>query len=135
MKADHALVSPSFCCLPSTAAVADVGQEEEMEAAREKALKVGAKKFFLEVRSSLSSQLQVVCLMPATVCHSQDLKKEFIEHLIYPAVQANAIYEVCFSASYLDKHSSDTMVLLFSILCRASISLEHRSLVLSSPVL
>ncbi|CAA3032873.1 argininosuccinate synthase [Olea europaea subsp. europaea] len=41
-----------------------------MESAREKALKVGAKKFFLE-----------------------DLKKEFIEHLIYPAVQANAIYE------------------------------------------
>lgn len=48
----------------------DVGQEEDFKAAEEKALKVGAKKFFLE-----------------------DLKQEFIEHLIYPAVQANAIYE------------------------------------------
>ncbi|KAG8894323.1 argininosuccinate synthetase, partial [Tulasnella sp. 417] len=50
--------------------MADVGQEEDFEAAREKALKVGAKKFFLE-----------------------DLKKEFITELIYPAVQANCIYE------------------------------------------
>jgi len=50
--------------------MADVGQEEDYEAAREKALKVGAKKFFLE-----------------------DLKREFVEELIYPAVQANCIYE------------------------------------------
>ncbi|KAL7004327.1 argininosuccinate synthetase [Cystobasidiomycetes sp. EMM_F5] len=50
--------------------LADLGQEEDFDAAREKALKVGAKKFFLE-----------------------DLKREFVEHLIYPAVQANAIYE------------------------------------------
>lgn len=50
--------------------MADVGQEEDFEAARVKALKVGAKKFFLE-----------------------DLKKEFITELIYPAVQANCIYE------------------------------------------
>ncbi|KAJ7860411.1 argininosuccinate synthetase [Mycena olivaceomarginata] len=44
--------------------MADVGQEEK------KALKVGAKKFFLE-----------------------DLKREFVTELIYPAVQANCIYE------------------------------------------
>jgi len=50
--------------------LADVGQEEDFEAARKKALNVGAKKFFLE-----------------------DLKREFITELIYPAVQANAIYE------------------------------------------
>merc|ERR1711939_943079 len=50
--------------------MADVGQEEDFKAAEAKALKVGAEKFILE-----------------------DLKKEFIEHLIYPAVQANAIYE------------------------------------------
>jgi len=50
--------------------MADVGQEEDFEAARKKALSVGAKKFFLE-----------------------DLKKEFITELIYPAVQANCIYE------------------------------------------
>jgi len=50
--------------------MADVGQEEDYDAAREKALKVGAKKFFLE-----------------------DLKREFVEELIYPAVQANCIYE------------------------------------------
>jgi len=50
--------------------MADVGQEEDYDAAREKALRVGAKKFFLE-----------------------DLKREFVEELIYPAVQANCIYE------------------------------------------
>ncbi|KAG1878719.1 argininosuccinate synthetase [Suillus tomentosus] len=50
--------------------MADVGQEEDFEAARTKALSVGAKKFFLE-----------------------DLKREFVTQLIYPAVQANCIYE------------------------------------------
>jgi argininosuccinate synthase len=50
--------------------MADIGQEEDYESAREKALAVGAKKFFLE-----------------------DLKREFVTELIYPAVQANAIYE------------------------------------------
>lgn len=50
--------------------MADVGQEEDYEAARKKALGVGAKKFFLE-----------------------DLKREFITQLIYPAIQANCIYE------------------------------------------
>jgi len=50
--------------------MADVGQEEDFEAARKKALKVGAIKFHLE-----------------------DMKREFVEQLIYPAVQANAIYE------------------------------------------
>ncbi|KAM6496832.1 argininosuccinate synthetase [Amanita muscaria] len=50
--------------------LADVGQEEDFAAAEKKALGIGAKKFFLE-----------------------DLKKEFITELIYPAVQANCIYE------------------------------------------
>ncbi|TRM65383.1 argininosuccinate synthetase [Schizophyllum amplum] len=50
--------------------MADVGQEEDFAAAEKKALKVGAKKFFLE-----------------------DMKREFVEELIYPAVQANCIYE------------------------------------------
>ncbi|KAF7430719.1 argininosuccinate synthetase [Pleurotus ostreatus] len=50
--------------------MADVGQEEDFEAAEKKALKVGAKKFILE-----------------------DLKREFVTELIYPAVQANCIYE------------------------------------------
>jgi len=50
--------------------MADVGQEDDFEAAEKKALKVGAKKFFL-----------------------MDLKREFITELIYPAVQANCIYE------------------------------------------
>lgn len=44
--------------------MADVGQEEDFEAAREKALKIGAKKFFLE-----------------------DLKREFVEELIYRQYQ------------------------------------------------
>lgn len=50
--------------------MADVGQEEDFEAARGKALAVGAKKFYL-----------------------QDLKREFVTELIYPAMQANCIYE------------------------------------------
>lgn len=64
--------------------MADVGQEEDFEAAREKAMKCGAAGFFIE-----------------------DLKREFVEELIYrkllsrreefssfaAAVQCNAIYE------------------------------------------
>lgn len=50
--------------------MADVGQEEDFAAAEAKALKVGAKKFF-----------------------KSDLRKEFITELIYPAIQANCIYE------------------------------------------
>lgn len=51
--------------------MADVGQEEDFKAAQDKAIKCGAKGFIL-----------------------QDMKKEFVENLIWPAVQANAIYEV-----------------------------------------
>jgi len=50
--------------------LANIGQEEDFEAARVKALTLGAKKF--------------VCL---------DLRKEFVEEYIWPSVQANAIYE------------------------------------------
>ncbi|KAJ9059778.1 argininosuccinate synthetase [Entomophthora muscae] len=50
--------------------MADVGQEEDFQAAKEKALKIGATKVFIE-----------------------DLRKEFVEELIYPAIQSNAIYE------------------------------------------
>ncbi|KAF9444471.1 argininosuccinate synthetase [Macrolepiota fuliginosa MF-IS2] len=50
--------------------MADVGQEEDFKAAEAKALKVGAKKFFLT-----------------------DLRREFVTELIYPAVQTNCIYE------------------------------------------
>ncbi|MEK6979045.1 MAG: argininosuccinate synthase [Candidatus Micrarchaeota archaeon] len=50
--------------------IADVGQEDDFEAAREKALKVGASKVYIE-----------------------DLKKEFVTDFIFPAIKANAIYE------------------------------------------
>ncbi|CAN6631808.1 argininosuccinate synthase [Trichomonascus vanleenenianus] len=50
--------------------LADVGQEEDFEAAREKALKIGATKFVVK-----------------------DVRKEFVEELCFPAVQTNAIYE------------------------------------------
>ncbi|OQO07898.1 Argininosuccinate synthase [Cryoendolithus antarcticus] len=50
--------------------MADVGQEEDFEAAKEKALKIGASQ-----------------------CYIEDLKKEFIEELCYPAIACNAIYE------------------------------------------
>ncbi|RNA25184.1 argininosuccinate synthase [Brachionus plicatilis] len=50
--------------------MANIGQDEDFNSAKEKALKLGAKDF--------------VCL---------DLRKEFVEDYIFPAIQANAIYE------------------------------------------
>ncbi|MEW6722163.1 MAG: argininosuccinate synthase [Candidatus Micrarchaeota archaeon] len=50
--------------------IADVGQQEDFAAAKEKALKVGASKVYVE-----------------------DLKKEFVTDFIFPAIKANAIYE------------------------------------------
>jgi argininosuccinate synthase len=50
--------------------IADVGQEEDFEAAREKALKVGASKVYIE-----------------------DLKEEFVTDFIFPAFKSQAIYE------------------------------------------
>lgn len=50
--------------------VADVGQKEDYEAAKAKALKIGASKVYIE-----------------------DLTKEFVTDFIYPAIKGNAIYE------------------------------------------
>jgi len=50
--------------------IADVGQEEDYDAAKEKALKIGASKVYIE-----------------------DLKRELVVDYIFPAIQANAIYE------------------------------------------
>lgn len=50
--------------------IADVGQEEDFAAAKEKAIKVGASKVYVE-----------------------DLKEEFVTDFIFPAFKANAIYE------------------------------------------
>ncbi|KAG2469774.1 ASSY synthase, partial [Polypterus senegalus] len=50
--------------------LANIGQKEDFEEARKKAETLGAKKIFIE-----------------------DLRKEFVEEFIWPAVQANAIYE------------------------------------------
>uniref|UniRef100_A0A8C2ZDQ2 Argininosuccinate synthase n=2 Tax=Cyclopterus lumpus TaxID=8103 RepID=A0A8C2ZDQ2_CYCLU len=50
--------------------LANIGQDEDFEAARIKAEKLGAKKVFIE-----------------------DLRSEFVEDFIWPSVQANAVYE------------------------------------------
>lgn len=50
--------------------LANIGQNEDFEEARKKALALGAKKVFIE-----------------------DVRREFVEEFIWPAVQANAIYE------------------------------------------
>ena len=50
--------------------VADVGQKEDFEKVREKALKTGAAKVYIE-----------------------DLKEEFVMDYVYPALRGNAIYE------------------------------------------
>ncbi|KAK9975421.1 hypothetical protein ABG768_023463 [Culter alburnus] len=50
--------------------LANIGQNEDFDAARKKAEKLGAKKVFIE-----------------------DLRSEFVEEFIWPSVQANAVYE------------------------------------------
>ena len=50
--------------------MADLGQQEDFNAAKEKALKIGASKVYIE-----------------------DVKKEFVTDFIFPALKANAIYE------------------------------------------
>ncbi len=50
--------------------IADVGQEDDFEAARAKALKIGASKVYVE-----------------------DLRRDFVENYIFPAFKANAVYE------------------------------------------
>uniref|UniRef100_A0A8C5D9H5 Argininosuccinate synthase n=1 Tax=Gouania willdenowi TaxID=441366 RepID=A0A8C5D9H5_GOUWI len=50
--------------------LANIGQDEDFDSARKKAENLGAKKVFIE-----------------------DLRSEFVEHFILPAVQANAVYE------------------------------------------
>jgi argininosuccinate synthase len=50
--------------------IADLGQNEDLEAARQKALKVGACKVYVE-----------------------DIRKEFLTDFVFPAIKANAVYE------------------------------------------
>lgn len=50
--------------------LANIGQEEDFEAAEKKALAIGASKFVVV-----------------------DVRKQFVEHVCFPAIQANAIYE------------------------------------------
>ena len=50
--------------------IADVGQDDDFEAAEAKALKIGASKVYVE-----------------------DLKRDFVENYIYPAFKANVVYE------------------------------------------
>ncbi|NXH88107.1 ASSY synthase, partial [Edolisoma coerulescens] len=50
--------------------LANIGQKEDFEAAQKKALALGAKKVYIE-----------------------DVSREFVEEFIWPAVQANALYE------------------------------------------
>ena len=50
--------------------IADVGQEEDFEAARRKALDIGASTVYVE-----------------------DLKRDFVENYIFPAFKANVVYE------------------------------------------
>lgn len=52
------------------AVVVDVGQEEDFEAAKAKAMKIGASKIYIE-----------------------DLRREFIEEMCWPAIACNAIYQ------------------------------------------
>ncbi|RLB11934.1 MAG: argininosuccinate synthase [Deltaproteobacteria bacterium] len=55
---------------PVVAYIADVGQNEDLDKIREKAIKTGADKVYVE-----------------------DLKEEFVRDYVFPALRANAIYE------------------------------------------
>lgn len=70
--------------------MANVGQEEDFEAAKKKALKVGAVAVYVEVR------------LPQMSIDNKDLRKEFVEELIFPAIQCNAIYEVVLIRASID---------------------------------
>jgi argininosuccinate synthase len=50
--------------------IADVGQDEDFEKARKKAIAIGASKVFI-----------------------RDLKREFVTDYIFPAIKGNALYE------------------------------------------
>ena len=50
--------------------IADLGQKEDFKAAKQKALKIGASKVYIE-----------------------DVKEEFVTDFIFPAIRANAVYE------------------------------------------
>lgn len=68
--------------------IADVGQEEDFEAIKKKALAVGASKVFVEVIHIYTVGYHVFILYIL-----QDLKEEFVKTQIFPAIQANAVYE------------------------------------------
>ena len=63
----HWLISKGFDVV---AYIADLGQNEDLKAAEQKALKIGASKVYIE-----------------------DLKEEFVTDFIFPAIRANAVYE------------------------------------------
>ncbi|HEB13670.1 MAG TPA: argininosuccinate synthase, partial [candidate division CPR3 bacterium] len=63
----HWLIAKGYEVVAFTA---DLGQEDDFDAVREKALKVGASKVYIE-----------------------DVKEEFVRDFIFPAIQANAVYE------------------------------------------
>ncbi len=55
---------------------------EDFEAAKAKALKIGA-----------------------VACYIEDLKREFVEELCFPAIQCNAIYENVYLLGKIHSHS------------------------------
>lgn len=85
--------------------MADVGQEEDFEAAKEKALKIGASKVYVE-----------------------DLRREFVEALCFPAIQCNAIYE----SVYLLGMPATSLPLSCACACD---SLNHPGTSLARPVI
>src|SRR3989338_2863166 len=63
----HWLIKKGFDVV---AFIADLGQQEDLKAAKEKALKIGASKVYIE-----------------------DVKQEFVTDFIFPSIKANAAYE------------------------------------------
>ena len=79
--------------------MADLGQEEDLEAAKKKALKIGASQCYIEdvrrevcmisTSRSMSSGFRYAYMEGAPLT----IYFKFIEQLCYPAIASNAIYE------------------------------------------
>ena len=67
--------------------MADIGQEEDFEAAKQKAL---SGMFHIPIEPTL---YWLYCLVGASAVYVEDVREEFVKELCFPAIQCNATYE------------------------------------------
>ena len=104
------LLTPSLALPLSRLSQADVGQDEDFEAAKVKAKLSGAVKVIVEVRCDMTpgpprrhcarvhpvpfaNPALLPLSTPPALGPTQDLKRDFVENYVYPTIQANCLYE------------------------------------------